>query len=80
MMELVELWRCLEEAKVEHVAEARQWAILVGEFSDVLVDLGMPPISRIPQNLRVADNILEAAGTISEYLWEAYASDHGPWD
>jgi hypothetical protein len=53
---------------------------LVRDVSKVLVDLGMPPISGILRDLRRADDILEAAGTILECLREAYTSSHGPWD
>jgi hypothetical protein len=48
LTELVELRRRLEEAEVERITEAGQLAILVGDISKVLVDLGMPPISGIP--------------------------------
>jgi hypothetical protein len=77
-MEIVELRRPLKEAEVECVIEAGRLVILVRDVSKVLVDLGMPHISGIPPGPRVADDVLEVAGTILEHLWEAYASDHSP--
>jgi hypothetical protein len=50
LMELVELQRCLEEVEVEHIIQDGRLAILVGDISKVLVDLGMPPIPRIPED------------------------------
>jgi hypothetical protein len=76
LVELVELRRCLKEAEVECVTEAGQLAILMGGISKVLVDHGMPPIPGIPQDLRMAGNILQVAGTILERLREAYAFSH----
>jgi hypothetical protein len=65
-MELVELqWR-FKEAEVEHVGEVSQLAVLVRDVSNVLVDLGMPPIPRLPQDPRAAGDILEVVGTILE--------------
>jgi hypothetical protein len=80
LMELVELWRRLEVAEVERVAKAGQLTILVRDISKVLVDLGMHPILGIPQDPRMAGNILEAPCTTLECLREAYASGHGPWN
>jgi hypothetical protein len=48
MTELIKLQKSLDEAEVARIAEARELAILVGDISRVLVDLGMPPILRIP--------------------------------
>jgi hypothetical protein len=56
------------EADVEHVAEVGRLAILVGDISKVLVDLGMPPIPRIVLDPCVADDVLEAMGTILERM------------
>jgi hypothetical protein len=78
LMEIVELRRPLKEAEVECVIEAGRLVILVRDVSKVLVDLGMPHISGIPPGPRVADDVLEVAGTILEHLWEAYTSDHSP--
>jgi hypothetical protein len=80
LMELVELWRHLEEAEMERVIEAGRLANLVWDISKVLVDLGMPPIPGFPQDPRIASSILEAAGTILEHLWEDHVSGHDPWD
>jgi hypothetical protein len=79
-MQFIELQRHLKEAEVEHVAEAGRLVILVRDVSNVLGDLGMPPIPRIPQDPCTADNILEAVGTIFECMWDTYASGHGPQD
>jgi hypothetical protein len=53
---------------------------LVRDASKVLMDLGMPPIPRMPQDPRMVDDVLEAVGSILDLLREAYASCHGPWD
>jgi hypothetical protein len=65
-MELVDLHWCLKEAMVEHTAEVGWLAVLVRNVSNVLVDLGMPPIPRLPQDPRAAGDILEVVGTILE--------------
>jgi hypothetical protein len=56
------------DAEVDRVAEARQLAILVRDVSKVLVDLGMPPILRIPRDLCMAGDILEVMDVILECL------------
>jgi hypothetical protein len=53
---------------------------LVREVSQVLENLGMPPIPRIPQDLHMAGDILEAVDVILEHAKEAYGSFHDPWD
>jgi hypothetical protein len=80
LMEFVELQKLLNEAEVERVTEIGRLAIIARDASKVLVDVGMPPIPRIPQDPRMIDDILEAVGVILESLQEAYASSHGPWD
>jgi hypothetical protein len=65
---------------IEHVAKAGWLAILVRDVSEVMADLGMPPISRIPWDPCVADDILEVVGIILECLREAYASSHDTLD
>jgi hypothetical protein len=80
LMDHVELQRCHEEARLEHITEAVQLAILVGDISKVLLDLGIPTIPRIPQPTRTASDVLEATGTVLECLQEAYASADSPWD
>jgi hypothetical protein len=47
-MEIVELWQCLKEDEVEHFTEAEWLAVLLGDISKVLVDLGTPPFPGIP--------------------------------
>jgi hypothetical protein len=79
-VEFIELWSLRKDVEVECVAEVGRLAILVCDFSKVLVDLGMPPIPRIPQDSRMTDDVLEAMGVILEQLREAYASGHDPWD
>jgi hypothetical protein len=51
LMELVGLRKRLEEAEVACTAVVGQLAVLVGDISKALVDLGMPAIPRIPQDL-----------------------------
>jgi hypothetical protein len=51
---------------VDHVIEASQLAALVGGVSQVLENLGMPPISGIPQNLCMASDVLGAVDVILE--------------
>jgi hypothetical protein len=80
LMEVIELRRLLQDAKVEHVTKAGQLVILAWDISEVLVDLGMLPILGIPWDPRMASDVLDAVGINLEHLWEAYASDHGPWD
>jgi hypothetical protein len=65
---------------VDRITEARRLAIMARDVSKVQVDLVMPPISGIPQDPRMAGDVLEAVDIILEHLWEAYASDHGPWE
>jgi hypothetical protein len=50
----------------------------VGGISKVLVDLGMPPILRIPQDPGMVNDVLEAVGTVLECMREAHAFGHGP--
>jgi hypothetical protein len=53
---------------VGHIAEAGELVVLVGDVSKVLMDLGMPPILRIPQDPGRVSEVLEAVGTILEQL------------
>jgi hypothetical protein len=76
----VELRRCLDRVKVAHIAEARQLAVMVGDISKVLADLGMPPFPRIPKDSGMDNDVQEAVGTVLEPLREAYASGADPWD
>jgi hypothetical protein len=52
----------------------------VGDISKVLVDLGMHPIPRIPQDPARVSDIMEAVGTVLERMQESYTSDAGPWE
>jgi hypothetical protein len=65
---------------VAHVTEVGQLMVLVGDISNALVDLGSPPILRIPQDLGKASDVLEVALTVQECLRVAYAFGAGPWD
>jgi hypothetical protein len=78
LMELFELWKLLDEVEAERITDAGQLTVLVGDISKALVDLGMSPISRIPQDPSRATDVLEAAGGVLERPREAYASDAGP--
>jgi hypothetical protein len=49
---------------VAHVTEVGQFMVLVGDISKALVDLGSPPILRIPQDLGKASDVLEVALTV----------------
>jgi hypothetical protein len=80
LMELIELWRLLQDAEADRFAEVGRLAILVRDVSKVLVDLGMPPIPGIPWNLCMTGNLLGAVDIILEHLRKAYTSDHDPWD
>jgi hypothetical protein len=77
-MEFVELRRFLQDTEVDCVVEVGWLATLVRDVSKVLEDLGMPPTSGIPQDPRMADNVLEVVDVILECLWESYTSGHGP--
>jgi hypothetical protein len=65
---------------VDSVIEDGQLAILAGDISTVLEDLGMPPTPGIPQDSRKASDVLVPVDIILECLWEAYTSSHGPCD
>jgi hypothetical protein len=63
-MEFVELQRVLQDTVVDHVVEAGRLATLVRDVSKVPADLGMPPIPEIPQDPRMAGDILEVVDVI----------------
>jgi hypothetical protein len=65
---------------VDRITEASRLATLVREVPQVLENLGMPPIPRIPQDPRTAGDILEVVDMILERVKEAYDSSHNPWD
>jgi hypothetical protein len=80
LLEVIELWRLLQDAEADHVVEARLLSTLVRDVVKVLEDLGMPPIQGIPRDLCTTDDVLEVVDIIPEHRQEAYASGHGPWD
>jgi hypothetical protein len=67
-MAFVELQRLLQDARVDHVAETGWLVILVSDVSKVLVNLDMPPITRIPLDSCTAGDILVAVDVILELL------------
>jgi hypothetical protein len=48
LMEFIELRWLLQDVKADRVVEASWLAALVGNVSQVLDNLGMPPIPKIP--------------------------------
>jgi hypothetical protein len=62
-------WVELMEPKVACVPKSVRLAVLVRDISKAMVDLGMPLISGIPQDLSRASDILEVAGTVLDCLW-----------
>jgi hypothetical protein len=79
LSELVELRKCLGDAEVARVTEARQLASLVEDISNALVDHALPPIQGLPQDPSTAKDVLEGVGTFLECLHEGYASGVDPW-
>jgi hypothetical protein len=49
-------------------------------ISNALVDLGKLHVRDIPQFLKLAQEVLTAAGLLREWLREVWASATGPWD
>jgi hypothetical protein len=78
LMEFVELWRLLQDIKTDRITEVSWLAALVREVSQVLENLGLPPIPRIPWDPRTAGDVLGAVDVILECVKEAYDSGHGP--
>jgi hypothetical protein len=58
LMEFIKLWRLLRDVEVDRVIKADWLATLVRDVSQVLANLGTPPIPEIPQDPRTANNIL----------------------
>jgi hypothetical protein len=79
-MEVIELWRLLQDAEANCVIEADRLTSMVRDVSKVLMDLGMHPIPEIPRDPRTADDVLEVVAIILECLMEAYDSGHTPWN
>jgi hypothetical protein len=80
LMDFVKLQKLLKDVEVGHVTEAEWLAILARDVSKDQVDLGMPPIPRIPQDPHTVSDVLMVVGIILERLQEAYTSGNGPWD
>jgi hypothetical protein len=80
LMEFIELRWLLQDIKVDRITEAGRLGALVREVSQVLENLGMPPIPGIPRDPRTVSDVLEAMDVILECVKEAYDSGHGPCD
>jgi hypothetical protein len=78
LMEFVELQRLLQDVEVDHVTEAGWVAALVREVSQVLENVGMPPIPGIPRDPCTGSDVLEAVDVILERVKEAYNSGPSP--
>jgi hypothetical protein len=78
MLELIELRRVRQDTEGDNVTGAEWLVILARDISKVLVDLGMPPNQRIPQDSCMVGDILVALDVILEHLWEAYSFGHNP--
>jgi hypothetical protein len=68
LVKLEELCELMAGVEEECVAKAEKLAALVGEASKVLVDLGLPPIRKIPHATREAREGLKEPGVILEHL------------
>jgi hypothetical protein len=79
-MEFIELRWLLQDVKEVHVVEPSRLAALVGDMSQVLENLVMPPIPRISRDLHMASDFLGAVDVILECMKETYDSGHDPWD
>jgi hypothetical protein len=60
LMEFVKLRQLLQDIKADCVIEAGRLATLVSEVSQVLENLGMPPILRIPRDPHTTSHVMEA--------------------
>jgi hypothetical protein len=61
---------------VDCIIEAGRLVMLVRDVSKVLVDLGMPPVSKIPQDPCTTSDVLVVVDVILEHLKEAYEFGH----
>jgi hypothetical protein len=77
-MEFIELWWFLQDIEADHVTVAGWLAALVREVSQVLQNLGMPPILGILRDPCTTGDVLEAVDVILERVKEAYDSGHCP--
>jgi hypothetical protein len=80
LMELIELHRLLQDAKVDHIIEDSLLVTLVRCVSKVLEDLCMSSIPEIPRDLLTDGDLLGAVDVILEHVKEAYDAGHDPWD
>jgi hypothetical protein len=78
LMEFVELLWLLQDIETDRIGKAGRMAGLVREVSQVLENLGLPPIPGIPRDPRMAGDVLQAVDVILERVKEAYDSGHGP--
>jgi hypothetical protein len=65
------------ESKRTTEAMTLSWSSM--EISNALIDLGVLPILDIPEQPRLAQDVLTVAGLILEHLWEERDSGTGPW-
>jgi hypothetical protein len=79
-MEFIELLWLLQDVEMDRMTEAGRLVALVREVSQVLENLGLPPISGIPQDLCTTDDVLGVVDMILERVKEAYDFGHNPWD
>jgi hypothetical protein len=79
-MEFIELWRILQDIEVDCVVEAGRLTTLVRDVTQVLENLGMPPILRIPWDVCIASDVLGVVDVFLEHVKEAYNSGYIPWD
>jgi hypothetical protein len=77
-VELEKLCEHVAGVENERAAEAEQLSWSVREISDALVDLDMFPIRNIPSQPRSSQDLLMAAGLVSERLQEEHASSVDP--
>jgi hypothetical protein len=75
---LEELCERIVGVEEESITEAEELGALAMETSKGLVDLGLPPIQRVPWVTRKAHEVLEAVGVFLECLREAHVSSTGP--
>jgi hypothetical protein len=78
LMEFLVLCRLLWDAEVGYVIEVGRLVTLARGVSKVLEDLHMPLVPGIPQDPRVAGDVLGAVDVILEHVKESYDSGHDP--
>jgi hypothetical protein len=77
-MEFIELRQLLWDIKGNHAIEDSWLAAQVGDVSQVLENLGMPPILGMPWDPRTASDVLGVVDVILDCVKEAYDSSHSP--